>query len=410
MPRLRPSTSFRILGVVTAVVLALLLAIRVQARMTRQQLEEQTGPLTPDAYASATVADEHNAVIWWRAAAAALALDKAGTRLVGDLSMLPVADWTPEQREGLERVVTQAAPALALAERAATLQGSSWDLSGEQATGPRPDIPMQQLLWLARLVNVRARLAVDTGDWAAFRLSVAELGGLAASLERETPLISVLVGLAVERMAADAVLTAVRSPTTPREALEDLSTALPPVDLTSAWRRSMGALATGAERGTLRFADVFGDVVASVTGRDEQIDVILEALRRARRPLASDTALIDEIASRKDAEHDVAMADMLAEALLRLQSIQSLRRLERLAVDLRIEGLATGRYPETLAGRPEASEADPFTGGTMDYELHPDGSATVEVPGAEEAYNRASALRTFVPYTWELPVPGAKAG
>jgi hypothetical protein len=405
MHRPRLTTSLRILGVAVALVLALLLALRVQARVTRQDLENEIGPVTPDAYASATVPDAENSAIWWRAAAAALDLDEDQTTLVGDLSKLRVGDWTPEQSEGLERVVAQAAPALTLAERAAALRASSWGLSGAQATSPKPDIPILKLLWLARVLNVRARLAVATGDWAVFRLCVTELGGISASLERETPLISLLVGLAVDRMAADVVLTAVQAPSTQREALDGLAARLPDVDLIPAWKRSLGGMATGFKTGSLSFNDVFGDVVATVTGRDEPLDIVLEAVRLANEPVGSDAMLIEGLESRKADTQNISMADMLAVSLLRTQSILSLRRLERLAISVRLEGLSTGRYPETLARWPQASTPDPFTGGTIRFERRADGSAVLEVPGAELAYNRASVLGTFVPYTWELPAP-----
>ncbi len=405
MHRPRLSTSFRILGVAAALVLALLLALRVQARMTRQDVEQEIGPLTPDAYASATVADEDNAAIWWRAAAAALDLDQDQTTLVGDLSKLRVGDWTPAQRNGLDQTLARSAPALSLADRAAALRGSSWGLSGVQATSPKPDIPILKLLWLARVLNVRARLAVDAGDWAAFRLCVTELGGISASLEQETPLISLLVGLAVDRTAADAVLVAVQAPSAPPEALEDLAASLPDVDLTTAWKRSLGGMATGFETGSLSFNDVFGAVVAQVTGRDEPVSVVIEAARLSSGPIGANAALIKHLESRKADTQNVPMADMLAVSLLRTQSILSLRRLERLAISVRLEGLATGRYPETLARWPEASAPDPFTGDAIRFERRADGSAVIEAPGAEETYNRASVLRTFVPYTWKLPAP-----
>ena len=248
---------------------------------------------------------------------------------------------------------------------------------------------------------------LHTGDWAAFRLSVAEIGGLSESLEREAPLISLLVGLALDRMAADVVLTAVQNPETPRETLDGLAASLPDVDLTTAWKRSLGGMATGFETGSLSFNDVFGDVVAQVTGRDDGVNLVLEAARLSSKPIGANTELIKHLESRKADTQNVPMADMLAVSLLRTQSMLSLRRLERLAISVRLEGLATGRYPETLARWPEASAPDPFTGDAIRFERRADGSAVISVPGAEETYNRANGLKTFVPYTWELPAPAS---
>ncbi len=406
----RLHAAVRIVGTLTAVALAFLLALRVQARVTRQDLENEIGPLTPDAYASATVPDAENSAIWWRAAAAAFDLDEDQTTLVGDLSMLRVADWTPEQSEGLERVVAQAAPALTLAERAAALRASSWGLSGEQAIGTRPDIPMLQLLRLARVLDVRARLAIATGNWAAFRLSVAEIGGLSESLEREAPLISLLVGLAIDRMAADVVLTAVQNPETPREALDGLAASLPEVDLTTAWKRSLGLRATRLMSGASGHDDPSGNMTDAGADQNMGMKSLLDAARLSDGPIAANLELIRHLEAHKTETQDAQKPDTLetlAGALIRVQSMLSLRRLERLAISVRLEGLATGRYPETLARWPEASAPDPFTGGALRFERRPDGSAVIEVPGAEETYNRASVLKTFVPYTWELPAPAS---
>ena len=132
---------------------------------------------------------------------------------------------------------------------------------------------------------------------------------------------------------------------------------------------------------------------------------MFEAARLSSKPIGANTELIEHLESRKADTQNVPMADMLAVSLLRTQSMLSLRRLERLAISVRLEGLAAGRYPETLARWPEASAPDPFTGGEIRFERRPDGSAVISVPGAEETYNRANGLKTFVPYTWELPAP-----
>lgn len=85
------------------------------------------------------------------------------------------------------------------------------------------------------------------------------------------------------------------------------------------------------------------------------------------------------------------------------QSDLSHRRLAKVALRLRAEGLESGHYPESLAKIPEASEPDPLTGGGLSYELLPDGSARISVANADQALGKFG--RKMRPTPWELPAP-----
>ena len=90
----------------------------------------------------------------------------------------------------------------------------------------------------------------------------------------------------------------------------------------------------------------------------------------------------------------------------RVQSTMSVRNLANVALKVRVEGLQTGSYPQTLAAYPEAVRPDPFAAKPLLYMLRPDGSAVISVPDFAAMWKRISdAGLGSQPYTWELPAP-----
>ncbi len=417
MERKRVATVVRIAGIVAAAALAILLAVRLQARAADAKLEgefvRKVGPLDPDAYASEVVPDAENAAIWLRAAGAAVALSRADKDLIGDLGRVPAEQWTAEQLAAVKGLFSRNAPALMLAERGASLPRSSFMLSGREAVDSKFSTSLIDLMWLARAIDLRGRLAVKQSDWAAFRSAVSELTCLGASLERESPLIGQLVGVATEAMAFDVVRAGVEAPAAGREALQGLDAAIPSMDLARAWRRAIGALATGVRTGVVQPGDLFDKgstkVELAVPSPDDYLRIALEVEGLAARPIGLDAALANRLQRSKDVRSGRSVADHLAGALVRYQGRLSLRRMARIAIALRLATLEEGRYPDSLARWPEGSAPDPFTGGPMSYDRRPDGSAVLAVPGAEELFNRVNEIRTTVPYTLVLPAPGPAA-
>ncbi len=411
MNRWRVVIGVRIVGVAAVCGLALLLAVRLQASSADVKLEnefcQKVGPLDPAAYASPAVPDAENAAIWLRAAAAALTLSKADKDLVGDLSWLVADRWSVDQQTAIERVFSRNAPAFALVEKACTMPRSSFLLSEVRV---KPDVPLLDLLWLARTIDERARLAIRQGDLPIFRSGVIELACIGASLERESPLIVPLVGVAAERIMFDAILAGVQSSATGQAALQGLDAAIPNVDLAAAWKRSLGYLGAGVQSGAIDLHDMFDagstKVAMSVPSPEEYLKIVLGVEGLAARPMGLDLVLVDRLERSKQIESGRPAADTLTASLVRYQSILSLRRLARLAIAVRLEGLKGGHYPASLSAWPEASVPDPFTGGPLRFERHADGSCLIAVPGAENLFNRMNQLKTFVPFTWVLPSPG----
>ena len=411
----------RIAGIVAVVALAVLLAVRLQARSADAKLKsefiQKVGPLDPAAYASPSVPDAENAAIWLRSAAAALTLSEADRGLIGDLSWLRPDEWTAAQETAIERIFSRNAPSFALAERASALPRSSFMLSGPEATNAKYPASLIDLIRLARMIDQRARLAVKQRDWPMFRSGVAELACVGASLESESPLIGQLVGVATESMMFDAILVAMRSPATDRAALQGLDATIPGIDLAASWRRALGALAAGVHSGIVDPRAMFDQgstkVGLSVPSSEEYLRIVLAIEGLAARPLGLDPALADRLEKDKGLHKGRPIGDFLAGSLVRYQRTLSLRRVARLAIGLRLAALDGGRYPDTLAAWPEASAPDPLTGGALRYERRGDGSAVISVPGAEELFNKINELKTSVPFTWELAPPqpaAAKSG
>ncbi|HVN76184.1 MAG TPA: hypothetical protein VMT19_07710 [Thermoanaerobaculaceae bacterium] len=414
MQRKMVVTGVRIGGIAAVAALALLLAVRLQARASDAKLEsefvQKVGPLDPQAYTSPSVPDSENAAIWLRAAAAALNLTRADKDFIGDLGRVPADQWTAEQDAGVDRLAARSAPALVLAERAALLPRSSLMLSGRDAVDIKYQVSLADLMWLARVIDERGRLAARRGDWAGFRSGVTELARIASTTEPESPLICQLVGLATERMMFDVIRAGVESPALGGAAWQGLDAEIPSVELVAAWRRALGAMATGVRVGIVDPHNLFDrestKVDLAVPSPEEYLRIVLTVESLAARPIGLDAALGDRLQKGKGVTSGRPVADFLAGSLVRYQSILSMRRMARVAIGLRAYAVAKGRYPDTLAAWPEAAGPDPFTGGAMRYEVRADGSAVLAVPGAEELFNRINELKTTVPYTWVVSAPG----
>ena len=411
MNRTRVLAVIRVAGVSLTIVLATLLAVRLQARARAQDLEqsfrEKLGPLEVSAYSSPQVPDAENAAIWLRAAARSLHLEDADKELVGDLGRVAADDWSTEQQAALAGLLTRQAPALDLAGRVGPSMRSGYGLTGTEGGDLGPKLPSIDLIWLARLLDVDGRRALAAGDEERFVAAAGQIFAIAASLERESPLIAGLVGVATERLAFHSLAAAASTPELSREAIERVGRLGTGVDLVAAWRHTLASEGAGAYTDAGKGLGPGGKAVfPEPKVRDERLSVTLALADRAGQPLGLDHEAVARLEQSKPAGSERSFADHLAAAFgARYQSALSLRRLSRLAFALRFAGLAAGSYPDTLAAWPEALLPDPFTGGALLYERHRDGSATIGVPGAEELYNRVNEIRNFCPFVWKLPAP-----
>ena len=101
--------------------------------------------------------------------------------------------------------------------------------------------------------------------------------------------------------------------------------------------------------------------------------------------------------------------------LLTLRTLDTVRELARLAVDLRLAAAASGRYPERLPLATSSPADDPLGGAPWSYRRRDSGGAEISAPGATAAvedYYRGAVNRKLPDtdlqlLTWDLPPPGA---
>jgi hypothetical protein len=123
-------------------------------------------------------------------------------------------------------------------------------------------------------------------------------------------------------------------------------------------------------------------------GTKPQVEAAIDAIRDRRSALFGELFRIPNIAA----------------GIYRALGTDSLRRLTIAGLDLRTEALRTGRYPDALPAEHLAPE--PFLGSILLYRRQADGSAFLEVPGAEKSWKELSPRLTET-FRWTLPPPRA---
>jgi hypothetical protein len=428
--------SVRVLGVAAVIVLAALLVVRVYGSRRLQAAEEafarSTGAKEAGSSAPARVPDAENAALFLRAGAEAMVLPGDDRPRMGEMTMKPLGEWTPEDRADLDRIVANNQPALELLHRAAGMTRSNfgtlaWDSDTGELRSPR----LLTLMTAERLLLVDARMALLAHEPARLLADAGSMAAMAGGLERETPMVELLVGMACEKMFLSAVKDAVADPSTDRETFSKLQGMLVDTDLRGAWRRSnlwqqtaiqQHVAAVMSEPVTARAPRVslYGRLVEFALGdifRAQQLEIRADLIAAVDQPLGLNPGWSRRglkqprtIFDMFDVFESVMFGNMAKSSIGRLQFALSARNLARTALALRLQGLETGAYPETLASLPEAMRPDPFAGKPLSYERRADGSAHLAVPGFEVLWTRISdAGPDTQPYSWELPPPRTAA-
>lgn len=412
----------RVVGVALVVALAGLLALRIYGNRRLAAAEREfrgnVGPMAGNAYASATVPDEENAAIYLRAGAEAVILPGGERALAAELTTLVFKRWDPQQVSEITRILAGNAPALELLHRAAGKTKSSFGLLDPANVDEdlKTKLPLLKLLWAQRLLWLDAHLALRDGDTARLLDDARAMSVMAAALERESPLISELVGIAAEKILLATVADAVASPHLDEAAASDLSRALLDVDLRAAWRRSLAfevrvpggrQASEGSSKARGNLIRRVGYLVAPSFWDAPYVEWMARLLKAVELPYASSLSALTEQRPRSAFSPLAGSFSNLTQAAGRNQVILSERRLARLALALRRQALATGVYPDSLDAFPEASALDPFTAEHILYTHRRDGSAQLSVPGGVKLWERMQKNVGFAgPFTWELPPPG----
>ncbi len=413
----------RVVGVVLVVVLAALLVLRIyggrRLAAAERAFAAAVGPMKGDPYVSASVGDEENAAIYLRAGSDAVILPKVDKARAGDLTTKPPAAWNDDDRAFVRRLLERNAPPLELLHRAPAFPKSSFGLRH-----PNSDrYGLLELIRAQRLLYLESGLALKERDTQRFVTAARSMSTMAGAVEKESPPIWLLIGVAAEKIFLSAVKEAVADPSTDREVLTRLQAMLVDTDLEAAWRRSNAAEqfrinravadAPRSERGgdgvrerVLEFA------VGKILGA-QQLELRAEMARAVSQPLGLNPRWAG-LGKRRPSGllamfrvfESVMFGPTLQSSIGRLQSTLSLRNLARTALALRLQGIETGSYPETLSAFADATRPDPFAGKPLAYERRPDGSALVAVPGFAFLWREVSdASASVQPYAWELPPP-----
>jgi hypothetical protein len=422
----------RVLAVALVVAIAALLVVRVYGRRrlawAESEFAKKVGSRAPATSAPVSLSGAENAALVLGAGAEAVILPGNDRPRMGALAMQPLGHWTPEDRAELDRIVANNRPALELLHRAAGMTRSdfgplAWDNDTRELRSP----PLLKLITAQRLLLVDARMASLAHEPARLLADAGSMAVMAAGLERETPMVELQVGMACEKMFWTAVQDAVSNPSIDRESLTKLEAMLMNTDLRAAWRRSnlrqqsviqQHVAAVMSEPVTARVPKVslYGRFVEFAFGdifRAQQLEIRAALIAAVDQPLGLDPAW-----SRRGQQEPRTIFDMfdVFESVMfgpapnryvgRVQSTLSLRNLGRIALALRLQGLETGAYPDTLASVPGAMQPDPFAGKPPTYERRADGSARISVPDFEALWKRISdAGPATQPSTWELPAP-----
>ncbi len=200
---------------------------------------------------------------------------------------------------------------------------------------------------------------------------------MAVALERESPMVAVLIGVAAEKIFLTVTSEATARPDVSLKTLRSLQSLLLDTDLRATWRRALLVSAVGTDRRVAavradpkRMAEegfgvkgrllelLFGDIFAA-----QQRELYSDLADILGQPLGSNPRWADRGKARPKNMFNVfesVIFSGLASSGGRVQSTMSVRNLANVALKVRIEGLQTGSYPRTLAAYPEAVRPDPF--------------------------------------------------
>jgi hypothetical protein len=413
--------------------LVALLALRIYGSVRLAAAEKQftarVGARETSPSAPVSFPDDENAALLLRAGAEAMVLPGNDKPVVGEASMAPSHSWSQSQRGALRRILGNNRRALGLLHRAAGKASCNFGVIG--SNNKTEELTMThrlRLMTAQRLLLVDARMALLESKSARLLADAASMTTMAAGLERETPMIELVVGIACEKMLLSVVGETIADPSTGRESLISLQGTLVDVDLRRAWRRSNLAEQTEIERHVAPFmsdpltaregkVSPYGRMLEFAVGdifRAQQLELRVDLVAAVDQPLGLHPQLLARGSERPRWMFDVFDSVIFpegAKAAVRVQSTLSARNLAGFALALRLGAFETGSYPSTLAGLAGGTQPDPFAGKPLAYERRPDGSAVISVPDFEALWTRISdASASAQPFAWELPAPRPAAG
>jgi hypothetical protein len=408
------------LGIV--VVLALTLALRLysSARLERalDHFEAETGGLHFSALAPRRVEPrKDNAAFWLRAGADVLIEgDEDSTALLRQRVAAMGSPWSEADQRSFLALLGANEPARSLMDRAASLERSSFEV--DYAKGADAEIPnFLPFIRAARFLGVECDFHHQRGDLNRALETLHLLERLTAVQRREPMLISLLTGVATERIYFDRV-EAILGDMLDVVALRAIARDIDHLDAVTVATRSVLAAEVAASYSTvlrrrpglLRSASGLDrlDVALFVESGGRLVDSTIHAMTET----SPDLFERDVLRVRRLPPGIGTMARLTVPNYLhgirRAQWVESARALGRLAVEVSLARVGHGRYPPSPAPLPVAVA----TGETATYEIAADGSLELAFPQAEASWAAEKARFVNQPGTtsgpdfnlrWRLP-------
>lgn len=353
---------------------------RVMARFGRE-----VGSLELREYMLKPVPRMENASTWLEGGSGGIVLTRRDKRLMGRVHARDAFEFEPAEREQIREILERCAPALELLRRARDLERSSYGIRYWNARDAKLP-PLLELMHARDVLYLDGALALSEQRTDDALEAYETLASLAASLQRERFIIILLMGLHTERTQLRLARGLLTSGVAEDETLDRLERRIADNDLLQIGRETLAA-DTASMMASMRYGTVgfwgarwFQAAYGSLLSAQ-----ILEGHRRFGERLSltypaylENKPQFNDLGFGRLYLYDMHVTKGLLDAAL------SQRRLTRLAIGLQRLRLAQGAFPESLDRLPAAAELDRLTETRPTYERRADGSAHLELPGAEE--------------------------
>ena len=360
--------------VVAGVTFGLAVSLTAQIIHATDELEP-----TPAGSEMEAIPPEENAAEWLMAGGCAIDSIDYSRGAIGEASLRPFSEWSPELVDSVRQSLDRQQAALEMLHRAATLDRSSYGI--EYRHGLDAEMPdMLPLVKACRLLLAETRVAAADGDRDRALIALATMGRLASSVERESSILTALIGIACERMmlvAAAETLVCGQPWTADPAFVEQLAETPSTEDL----RAMMGR--------ALQSSNLRGPEAATEPSSvaDEWTRAEFERAHALARELV-DAPYGSAPGWHSSPEDEGVVAGVvlvnLRLAIARHQAALAQRQLVQAAIAMRRLALVDGAYPADRSAVPELIGPDPFTGRALAYAIREDASAEVALDGADE--------------------------
>ena len=391
---------YRRLGLIAAA--ALLLGL--STPLLLHSLNPPTDPATELAsFEKPPIPDEKNAARWLQAGAGAIVWSKEEQTVIGNASLLPYREWSPESTSTVRTFLDTHREALKIMAKARNLKDSSYGLEYSRNFKWQWSSALQ-FIRAARLLADQARMGFGTCDLTSAYGALATLGKMASTLEDESGMIAVLFGIAIDRIwlsvATEALSVDVGCP----PELDRIEALMPEADLDEMLRRTFNLQSANFR---LILAGENSAERKNQPSDEEIVDLLGNWITLIGTPIGPGRKQVEELVGRTNDTLKINGMGLHWTSLIgRTQSVQALRQEVCALIALRRLGAARGSFPADRPDIPELQRADPLTGKPLLYTRNADGSLTLKIDADEEFLKYSggpSAGATMGPIT--LPAP-----